>query len=176
MNGAQRSEMHNRAVCRWVGWEWSSVQFPAVAILVESKSARSFQRPPTHPALYSQRIDCECDRKRFSSAAFFFFYKKKRTCCHPGGRAGIHCKDCAVIVNAFFLHDVQIGVSGSGYVNIPKWNRQGFFLRHKELNSRFIVMTINEVTLNRPEVSSGFRVICWFCQSRLFRFAVDPSE
>ena len=27
MNGAQRCEMHNRAVCRWVGWEWSSVQF-----------------------------------------------------------------------------------------------------------------------------------------------------
>ena len=21
MNGAQRCEMHNRAVCRWVGWE-----------------------------------------------------------------------------------------------------------------------------------------------------------
>ena len=26
MNGAQRCEMHNRAVCRWVGWEWSGVQ------------------------------------------------------------------------------------------------------------------------------------------------------
>ena len=27
MNGAQRCELHNRAVCRWVGWERSCVQF-----------------------------------------------------------------------------------------------------------------------------------------------------
>ena len=27
MNGAQRCEMHNRTVCRWVEWELSSVQF-----------------------------------------------------------------------------------------------------------------------------------------------------
>ena len=27
MNGAQRCELHNRAVCRWVEWELSSVQF-----------------------------------------------------------------------------------------------------------------------------------------------------
>ena len=53
-NGAQRCEMHNRAVCRWVGWEWSSVQFPAVAILVESKSARSFER----------RLPCAILRRR----------------------------------------------------------------------------------------------------------------
>ena len=48
--------MHNLAYCRRVGWEWSSVQFPAVAILVKSDSARNFERPPTHPALCSQRI------------------------------------------------------------------------------------------------------------------------
>ena len=36
--------MHNRAVCRWVGWEWSGVQSPAVAILVKSNSARNFER------------------------------------------------------------------------------------------------------------------------------------
>ena len=36
--------MHNLAYCRWVGWDWSSVQSLAVAILVKSYSARNFQR------------------------------------------------------------------------------------------------------------------------------------
>ena len=36
-----------------------------------------------------------------------------------------------------------------------------------ELNSRFIVMTMDEVTLNRPEVGTGFSVICGFCRLRL---------
>ena len=83
--------------------------------------------------------------------------------------------DIPIIVNALLLHQVQFGVSGPSYINVPKWNRQSFFFRHMELNSRFIVMTINEVTLNRPEVSSGFRVICWFCRARLFRFAFKSS-
>ena len=93
MNGAQRCEMHNRAVCRWVEWERSSVQSPAVAILVKSYSARNFQRPPTHQALYSQRIHLTAGAIG-SASAQHFFSKKRRTSCHPGGRAGFHCKDC----------------------------------------------------------------------------------
>ena len=54
------------------------------------------------------------------------------------------------------------------YVNVFQWNRECFFLRHEELNSRFIVMKIDEVTLDRPEVGTDFSVICWFCQLRLF--------
>ena len=46
-------------------------------------------------------------------------------------------------------------------------NRQCFFLRHIELNSRFIVMTTDEVTLDRPKVGMGFSVICGFCRLRL---------
>ena len=47
------------------------------------------------------------------------------------------------------------------------WNRECFFLGHTELNSRFIVMTINEVTFDWPEVFPGFGVICCFCGLRL---------
>ena len=40
-----------------------------------------------------------------------------------------------------------------------QWKKSCFFLRHKELNSWFSVMTIDEVTLDRPEVGTGFNVI-----------------
>ena len=52
---------------------------------------------------------------------------------------------------------------------------QCFFLRHIELNSRFIVMTIDEVPLNRPKVGTGFSGICWFCRLRLSRFTLKFS-
>ena len=32
-------------------------------------------------------------------------------------------------------------------------------LAQKKVNSRFIVMTIDEVTLDRPEIGAGFNVI-----------------
>ena len=38
-----------------------------------------------------------------------------------------------------------------------QWNRECFFLRHTELNSRFDVITIDKVTLDRPEVGTGFQ-------------------
>ena len=44
-----------------------------------------------------------------------------------------------------------------------------------ELNSRFNVMTINEVPLYRPEVSSGFSVIFCFCRLRLLRVSLKFS-
>ena len=36
-------------------------------------------------------------------------------------------------------------------------NRECFFLRHVELNSTFIVMIIDEVTLDRPEIDAGIQ-------------------
>ena len=68
--------------------------------------------------------------------------------------------DIPIIVNTFFLHDVKISMSRPRYINIFQWNKECFFLRHVELNSSFIVMAIDEVTLNRPEVGTGFCVIC----------------
>ena len=60
-------------------------------------------------------------------------------------------------------------------VYLFQWNRECLFLRHVELNSRFSMMTINEVTLNWPKVIVGFSVIFWFCWSRLFRFPLKSS-
>ena len=57
-----------------------------------------------------------------------------------------------IIINAFLLYHSQIGVSGSCYINVFQWNREWFFFWHMELNSRFIVMTIDEVILNRTKV------------------------
>ena len=80
-----------------------------------------------------------------------------------------------MLINTLFLHYIQVGVSGPSYINVLQWNRDGFFFRHIELNSRFIVMTINEVTLYRSEVSSDFSVIFRFCRLRLFRFSFKSS-
>ena len=79
-----------------------------------------------------------------------------------------------VIVN-LFLHDVQISMSRRSNINILQWSRECFFLRHVELNSRFIVMTIDEDTLDRLEVGTGFSVICGFYRLRLSRFALKFS-
>ena len=60
-------------------------------------------------------------------------------------------------------------------INVFQWNGECFFLRHIELNSRFIVMTIDDVTLNRQNITMDFSVICWFCWLRLFPFALNFS-
>ena len=75
--------------------------------------------------------------------------------------------DIPVVVNSFFLHDVQIRANRFCYVPVLQGNRECFFLKHIELNSGFIAITIDEVTLNRPEVGTGFSVIGWFCRLRL---------
>ena len=66
-----------------------------------------------------------------------------------------------------FLQNIQICKSSSGHVNVFQRNRECFFTRHIELNSRFIVMTVDEVTLDRPEVFPGFSAISRFCRLRL---------
>ena len=55
MNGAQRCEMHNRVVCRWVGWAWSACRV-AVAILVKSDSARNFEEHGCHVPSLQRRL------------------------------------------------------------------------------------------------------------------------
>ena len=47
---------------------------------------------------------------------------------------------------------VRICMNWPCCINVFQWNRECSFLRHVELNSRFIVMTTDEVTLNRPQV------------------------
>ena len=84
--------------------------------------------------------------------------------------------DIPIVIDTFLLHDVQISVSRPCYINVFLWNRVCFFLWHIELNSRFIVMTMDEVTLDRPEVGTGLSVICCFWRWRLSRFALKFSS
>ena len=83
--------------------------------------------------------------------------------------------DIPVIINLLLLQYIQITVCRPSNVNVFQWNRECFFLRHIDLNSRFIVMTIDEVTLDRPKVSTGFSVICWLYRVRLSRFTLNFS-
>ena len=83
--------------------------------------------------------------------------------------------DTPITVNFLFFYHIQISTSWPRYINVFYWNGKCFFLRHAELNSKFIVMTIDEVTFDRPEVGTGFSVICWFCRLRLSRFTLKFS-
>ena len=89
----------------------------------------------------------------------FFFQKSKFRETFPRiWQASVRI-DIPKNVNLLFLQHVQISMSRPFYVNVFQWNRECFFLRHAELNSRFIVKTIDDVTLDRPEVGTGFSVI-----------------
>ena len=63
--------------------------------------------------------------------------------------------DIPMVINSFFLCYIQIGVSWPDDINVFQWNKEWFFLRHVQLNSRFNMMTINEISLNRPKVFSS---------------------
>ena len=79
------------------------------------------------------------------------------------------------ILNTLFLHHIQISMRRPNCNNVCQWSRECFFFRHVELNSKFNVMTTNEVTLCRQEVFSGFSVVFEFCRLRLFRFSLKFS-
>ena len=83
--------------------------------------------------------------------------------------------DIPVVNQYVLLHDILISVNSPCSINVFQWKKECFFLRHSELNSRFIVLTIDEVTLDRPEVGTDFSVIFWFCRLRLSRFALKFS-
>ena len=85
-----------------------------------------------------------------------FFSESRVNFANPLQESG----KCLLDVKKFFLHEVQISMSRPCTINVFQWNRERFYLRHVELSSRFIVMTIDEVTLDRPEVGTGFSVIC----------------
>ena len=63
-----------------------------------------------------------------------------------------------VTIYTFFLQHIQICEGGPCHINVFRWNRECFFFRHVELTSRFIVMSIDEVTSDRPE-GTGFSFI-----------------
>ena len=56
-----------------------------------------------------------------------------------------------------------------------QWNREWFFFRHMLLNSRFNMVTINEITLNGQKVPVNSCVIFCFFKSKLFPLALRFS-
>ena len=100
----------------------------------------------------------------------FFPLCKLRESCPRVWQTSIHT-DVATIVNTAFLQRNR----SCGHVNILQRSWECFFLRQVELNSWFIVVTINEVTLDRPKVSSGFSVNFCFCRLKPFRFVLKFS-
>ena len=83
--------------------------------------------------------------------------------------------DIPRVIDTFLVHDIQIRVSRPCHIDVFRWNRECFFAWHVELTSTFILMTRDEILLNRPKVSSGFSVVSWFCRLRPFRFALKFS-
>ena len=73
------------------------------------------------------------------------------------------------MLDTLLLQYIQICVSCPGHVNILHCFWKWFFLRHIEVNSRFNVMTTNDVFFNHSEVVAGFDVIFCFCCFRSFR-------
>ena len=72
VNRAQQCEQHKLAeFLVGGGSEVLCADLMLVAILVKCESARNFQRPPSHPALFRQRVHLTrgAKEKRFSSAA-----------------------------------------------------------------------------------------------------------
>ena len=63
-------------------------------------------------------------------------------------------KSHAGIVSSYF-HSLSTAAFASCYINVFQWNRECFFLRHVELNSRFIMVTTDKVTLDRPKIVTG---------------------
>ena len=73
-----------------------------------------------------------------------------------------------IVIDAAFLHNIQVRISGPGNVDILQWNRKWFFSRHVQFNSGFHVMTVHKIAWDGPEVISSITIIprwvsnwCW---------------
>ena len=82
--------------------------------------------------------------------------------------------DIPIIINAIFLHFVQISVSRPCYIHVFQWNRERFFFRHTQLNSRFIVMTSGWASsLRLASRLALLYALDWHCLVSLSRLAQD---
>ena len=112
---------------------------------------------------------------RISFGRFFVQQCEHRESCAWIWQISIHI-DIPMVVNTGFLQQIQICTSSRARFNVFQWDWECFFFRHVELNWRFNVMTINEVTFDWPEVFPGFSVIFCFCRLRFFRDALKSSS
>ena len=83
--------MHNRAVCRWVEWELSSVQFLLLPFWSRgTQHATLKDLPPTLRCVDSVYSGLRVRSEALQLSSLY----KKRDMRHLGGRAGFHCKSC----------------------------------------------------------------------------------
>ena len=126
--------------------------------------------------LVHQTVMCHRSNS-FSSTVIFMYFGLETLCSLSRGFMRFHsstmCRwiSCHIQPLApprlsccwkLLLHGMAGSTSRPSSINVFQWNRECFFLRYAELNSRFIVMTIDKVTLHRPNVGTCFSVICWF--------------
>ena len=86
-------------------------------------------------------------------------------------------------------HHIKRRVGSSGNVNVFQWNREWFFSRHVQFDSGFHMMTVNEISWDRPKITFGLtmmsrgveedpsdsprRISCSYPLSGLSRIKVD---
>ena len=100
-----------------------------------------------------------------SSFGRFLTQREFREHCPRPSQISIH-NDFPMVVNTAFLQHIQFCVRSPGHVNVFHWNWNVFFF-FRQLNSRFTMMAINEVALNRSGVIAGFCVILCFVYLRV---------
>ena len=90
--------------------------------------------------------------------------------------------DIPIVIDAAFLHDIQICVCRSGDVNVFQWNREWFFSRWLKFDSGFNVMAVHEVSWHGPKIIYRFNCIrkwvlrwwkrpCWFSKKIYVTFS-----
>ena len=63
------------------------------------------------------------------------------------------------IFNMFLQHHIWNCDCGPGDVNVFQWRKEWFFSRHVQFDLGFPVMTVNEISWDRPEIIFGFTII-----------------
>ena len=74
-----------------------------------------------------------CQSHTGPHVSFWMLHFQKSELCESSSRIWqmLVRIDIPVIVNSFFLHDIQISMTGPSYINVFQWIREGFFLRRK---------------------------------------------
>ena len=87
--------------------------------------------------------------------------------------------DIPIIIDAAFLHNIQVCMRSSRDVNVFQWNWEWFFSRRVKFDSGFNVMAVYEVSWNGPKIIYPFMGIrkwvlkCW--KKRPFWFSKKIS-
>ena len=157
--------MHKLAVVWWVGGMLVlRADLVLVAILVKSDPARNFERPPSHPALCSQRVQLTLGAIGSASVQQRL---NKRYPIWVGGRVSLHslCRVCLMKSCFFDSPDVSL-------VTAPVVNESPsrFFMTYVALlpNSSTLLLLLDDVSSSCALDCLLLSVQSWLCL-RCFR-------